>query len=135
MKSGKQRRSELQAKKAARKAKQAAEQAAADRAAREREAARGVPVDVSALAPNNSYGVPGFVRRGYYLDKPFVCQGCGKDEVWTAAQQKWWYEVAKGYVSSEARLCRACRRRERERRAEARRAHQDGLARKRQASG
>jgi len=135
MKSGKQRRSELQAKKTARKAKQAAEQAAANRAAREREAARGVPVDASALAPKNSYGAPDFVRRGYYLDKPFVCQGCGKDEVWTAAQQKWWYEVAKGYVYSEARLCRACRRRERERRAEARRVHQEGLARKRRANG
>jgi hypothetical protein len=82
------------------------------------------------LAPNNSYGAPDFVRRGYYLDRPFPCAGCGRDEIWTAAQQKWWYEVAKGYIYSTARLCRPCRRREQTRRAEARRVHLEGLARK-----
>jgi len=54
----------------------------------------------------------------------------GREEVWTARQQKWWYEVAKGFVYSDAKLCRACRRRERDRRAEARRVHQEGLGRK-----
>lgn len=90
----------------------------------------GVVVNVQNLAPSNSYGVTDFVRRGYYLDKPFTCATCGKREVWTAAQQKWWYEVAKGETLSVAKHCRACRKREQTRRAEARRVHMEGLARK-----
>jgi hypothetical protein len=90
-----------------------------------------VRVNVQALVPTNSYGVPTFVARGYYEDVPFVCQGCGSKEIWRAAQQKWWYEVAKGYPDSGAKHCRACRRRERARRTETRRVHLDGLARKR----
>ena len=52
-------------------------------------------------------------ERGHYVDEPFVCQGCGTSQIWTAAQQKWWYEVAKGSVFSTARLCRSCRQQER----------------------
>ncbi len=83
------------------------------------------------LAPYNSYGVPPFVERGYYVDAEFECATCGKQEIWRAAQQKWWYEVAKGNVESRAKLCRNCRRAERERRVEARRIHLEGLAKKR----
>jgi hypothetical protein len=53
-----------------------------------------VLAEPARLAPYNSYGDPDFVRRGYYLDRPFRCAGCGREELWTAAQQKWWYEVA-----------------------------------------
>ena len=123
MKSGKQRRAELQAKRQARAAKAEAAKIAA-------KVHEGVAVNVENLAPCNSYGSPDFVVRGYYVDKDFTCQGCGREEVWTARQQKWWYEVAKGFVYSDAKLCRACRRRERERRAEARRIHLEGVARK-----
>jgi hypothetical protein len=90
-----------------------------------------VRVNVAELAPNNSYGSPAFVRRGYYEDVPFTCKGCGIAQLWTAWQQKWWYEVAKGYVDSTAKFCKACRRREQARRAEARRVHLEGLKRKR----
>ena len=69
--------------------------------------ARGVAVDPTALTPHNSYSPPDFVERGYYVDKPFVCQACGISQTWTAAQQKWWYEVAKGDVFSTATQCRA----------------------------
>ena len=75
-----------------------------------------VRVNLSALAPYNSYGEPAFVRDGFYKDVPFRCRDCGKDEIWTARQQKWWYEVAKGYVYSGAVRCRACRRADRARR-------------------
>jgi hypothetical protein len=90
-----------------------------------------VQVNVEALAPYNSYGTPSFVARGYYKDMPFTCASCGAVQIWRAAQQKWWYEVAKGNVESTAKLCRTCRRREQARRDEARRVHRDGLARKR----
>jgi hypothetical protein len=80
-----------------------------------------VVVNESALAKNNSYGAPKFVYRGYYLDAPFRCRDCGKQEIWTATQQKWWYEVAKGFAYSTAVRCRACRRKEQARKAAARR--------------
>lgn len=135
MKSGKQRRAELDAKKQARAAKVAAEAREKARAEAQAEAARliaaGVAVNRAALAPHNSYGDPEFVTRGYYVDQPFACADCGKAEVWSATQQKWWYEVAKGYVFTTATRCRACRRKVRERRAEARRVHQEGVTRKR----
>lgn len=94
-----------------------------------------VRVDESALAPSNSYGTPRFVTRGFYVDEPFRCASCAAEQVWTARQQKWWYEVAKGNVESRAKLCRPCRRREQERRREARRTHLEGVARKRRLRG
>lgn len=90
------------------------------------------PCNPALLAPYNSYGQPQFVWYGFYEDQPFDCVGCGKQEVWTATQQKWWYEVAKGDVNTGASRCRNCRRKERERVAEARRVHLEGLARKKQ---
>lgn len=88
----------------------------------------GLGVNAGALRPTNSYGTPDFVKRGYYVDRGFTCRDCGKEEVWTASQQKWWYETAKGDVWTAAVRCPTCRRRERERKAAARRAHLDGLA-------
>ncbi len=70
-----------------------------------------IPADLSKQAPNNSYSPPLF-----YEDRPFVCVDCGKAEVWTAKQQQWWYEVAKGSIYSGANRCRACRRKSRAKR-------------------
>lgn len=85
-----------------------------------------VEADPAELAHNNTYGL----LPRYYLDKAFTCRDCGSAELWTAKQQKWWYEVAKGNINSTAVRCRACRRREQERRAEARRIHLEGLEKK-----
>lgn len=89
-----------------------------------------VKVNASLLKPDTSYSTPGYVLRGYYLDVPFTCKDCGKAEVWRDTQQKWWYETAKGGVWTTATRCRACRRRERERVAEARRVSIEGKAQK-----
>ena len=91
------------------------------------------PCNPLLLAPSNSYGVPAFVARGYYVDQPFTCVGCRSEEVWRATQQKWSYEVAKGNVESGAIRCRNCRRAERERRDQARRVHLEGIAKKKHA--
>jgi Probable zinc-ribbon domain len=135
MKSGKQRRIELKAQKQARKAKLTTQKCAAIEA--EKLAALdwaashgGVIVDPTALAPNNSYDEPDFVKRRYYVDQPFTCASCNSQEVWTAEQQKWWYEVAKGNLYSTAKFCRTCRHQEQFRRAEARRIHLEGIANK-----
>lgn len=64
-----------------------------------------VLADHAGLAHNNTYGrLPRF-----YVDRVIVCRQCGAEEVWTAERQKWWYEVAKGHIHSDAVLCRSCR--------------------------
>jgi hypothetical protein len=93
-----------------------------------------VPVNTANLSPNNSYGIPEFVKLGFYIDMTFTCQHCGTPQIWTAQQQHWWYELAKGDVWTVAVLCRPCRIKERERKALARKIHLEGLLRKRQLS-
>lgn len=129
IKSGKQKRLEIKAK---RKQKGAQILARAKPPEPQLRPVLGPPVNEALLAPYNSYGVPDFVARGFYVDMPFQCKDCGKDELWTGTQQKWWHEVAKGSVYSGPLRCRACRRREQARRDEARRVHLDGLQRKAQ---
>ena len=90
---------------------------------------RFVPVDKNKLNLGNSYETP----QDYYRDLDFTCVDCGSNETWLAEQQKWWYEAAKGDVWRVAVRCRACRRRERERKAAARRIQREGMARKRAA--
>ena len=66
-------------------------------------------IDEAMLARYSSYDVPEFIARGYYLSLSFRCRDCGVDEIWTAKQQKWWYENAQGGVFTKAIRCRACR--------------------------
>jgi Probable zinc-ribbon domain len=108
----KQRRAGKRAAVAAEDARARAKAAAKERAMRLRGQ---VLVNVENLRPTNSYGTPDFVKREFYVDRPFHCKDCGKPEIWTASQQKWWYESAKGDVWTVAIRCRPCRRRERER--------------------
>jgi len=68
-----------------------------------------IAADLSQQVPNNSYAA----KPLSYVDQPFACKDCGKEEVWTAAQQKWYYEVAKGSLYGRAVRCRACRKRRR----------------------
>ena len=129
MKSGKQRRAEIHARRKQRAVKYQAVNQETDRRLRP---VLGPPVNEALLAPNNSYGAPDFVYRGYYVDRPFRCVDCGKEEVWTGTQQKWWYEVAKGFAYSTAVRCRLCRRKKRQQSAESRRVHLAGIERKKQ---
>ena len=64
-----------------------------------------LPVNKSKVVFNSTF----FEIPDFYEDKPFKCRECGKNEVWTAKQQKWWYEEAKGDLETTAILCRACR--------------------------
>ena len=79
-----------------------------------------IAADTSKHAPNNSYS-----PKTHYEDTPFVCVGCGKEEVWTAKQQKMWYEIAKGPIYSRAIRCRACRKAFREARRKSKRPNDD----------
>ena len=47
----------------------------------------------------------------FYIDRPFSCRTCAKREIWRAADQKWYYEEAKGHIDARAVQCHACRMR------------------------
>ncbi len=85
-----------------------------------------VASDKNELTHNTSYAI----QPDYYLDKAFTCIDCKSREVWTAKQQKWWYEIAKGDINSTAVRCRPCRKIKQAIKAEARRIHLEGLERK-----
>lgn len=85
-----------------------------------------VRVDYSKLMANNSYSLSAFAQRGYYVDMPFICRDCRAACVWTAAQQRWWYETLGGSQDAIAIRCRPCRQRERRRKELARQAWQTG---------
>ena len=68
--------------------------------------ANAVRADVSKQVPINTYGPP----KTHYYDVRFTCIDCSKDQVWTAEDQKWFYEVAKGSLHATATRCRDCRK-------------------------
>ena len=108
MKSNKQRRAEIKARRIERATALEARLRVQD--ARQLSAEGPLPglelADKSRLARYDTlYGdMPDF-----YLDQAYTCRDCGAEEVWTAKQQKWWYETMQGSVYSQAVRCRACR--------------------------
>ncbi|MCD2340551.1 zinc-ribbon domain-containing protein [Ideonella azotifigens] len=125
MKSNKQRRTEIMAR---RHARAAAKQAATARRSSARQLSEMTFVEPWMVALNNSFAVP----RRQYSDYAFTCRDCAKPQVWTAARQHWWYEVAGGHVWSRAVRCAPCREAERLRVKVARQIAEAGLARKRE---
>jgi hypothetical protein len=63
-----------------------------------------IPANPTQQPTNNSYSPP-----LYYVDQVFTCVDCGVEQTWTASQQKWYYEVAKGSIYGRAVRCRKCR--------------------------
>ncbi len=106
MKSGKQRRKEIKEK----RLHKAKEMQALDTTIKVEPLPVGaVAANVELLAKhNNSYGLP-----QYYVDQSYICRDCGSKEIWTAKQQKWWYEVVLGNINAIAVRCRSCRRKKR----------------------
>lgn len=105
MKSNKQRRIEIKQLRLARAAR-IERQLASGVAARLLPVAGLEPADTALLARfSNSYGLP-----SYYVDRAFRCCDCGSEEVWTAKQQKWWYEIVMASIESRATRCLLCRR-------------------------
>ena len=68
----------------------------------------------------------------HYRDTWFTCRDCGEEDLWTAKQQQRWYEEQGGEIESIAIRCRACRKKEKARKEEARRVHFEGLAKRKQ---
>lgn len=72
----------------------------------------GIRVNRDLLAHSVGYGRE-FNKTGFYRDFIFQCVSCGDEQIWTATEQKWWYESAKGSPYSTATLCRRCRKKKR----------------------
>ena len=124
MKSGKQRKTEI---KAARLVAATRREAVLKRSELTTMLMRGgVVVDVLQISRGSTFDV----WPKMYVDYAFICRDCSAPEVWTAAQQKWWFEVAHGPFGTRAVRCRACRVIERARVQEARRVSEEGRARK-----
>ncbi|MFT4558520.1 MAG: zinc-ribbon domain containing protein [Planctomycetales bacterium] len=64
---------------------------------------KSIPADTSKQASNNSYTPPLF-----YKDIEFTCRDCDTEDVWTAEQQQWYYEFAKGSIYGRAIRCGPC---------------------------
>lgn len=119
MKSNKQKRIAIQQKRARRTQtlqEQLAETCGDENARRrvlERALREGVVAlaDQAILAAHNNTD-EGFLPR-FYADLACTCNTCGAAYVWTAKQQKWWYEVAHGPIYSGASGCADCRRQRR----------------------
>ena len=121
MKSNKKRREELRKRREKKEEKLAAPER--ERLLDEIAAGHALGVSKSEVV---SHGYP-YRIPNYYRDMPFVCRDCGKSEVWTAKQQKWWHEVVKVEIESTAVRCRRCRTIERDRKRAVREAHLAGL--------
>ena len=84
-----------------------------------------VKADLSKQVANNSYGPPTF-----YKDYPFTCEDCGVKEIWTADQQKQYYEEWKNPIYGNAVRCRACRKVHSKKKQEQRERSMEGLKKK-----
>lgn len=68
-----------------------------------------IPASLEVIARWRS-GYSTFSRTPYYRDIRFKCGDCGRESVWSAQDQRHWYEVLHGSPYSEARRCSECRR-------------------------
>lgn len=109
-KSDKQRRAEIKQKRLERATRLQSDLQAPD----VRWAARGAtrqagvePADRDLLTRHNNTVGP---MPEHYVDSPFACRDCGEQQVWTAKQQKWWYEIVLAPIDSRAVRCLPCRR-------------------------
>jgi hypothetical protein len=71
---------------------------------------RGVEISADAIPgnPREQNRGTGNSAKLFYKDIHYTCAGCGKDEVWTAAQQKKYFEDQKGNIYNEPKWCHAC---------------------------
>jgi hypothetical protein len=72
-----------------------------------------VPGDPSKQIFCAAHDVPRF----FYIDERRVCVDCGAEFVFTASEQRYWYEALKFNFGSVAIRCRGCRKRRRQTRA------------------
>ena len=66
-----------------------------------------IPADLSEQRPNNSYAPP-----TEYENTRIPCSDCGKPVLWTAEQQRTWYQEIKASIYATPNVrCDTCRKR------------------------
>ena len=53
--------------------------------------------------------------RHWYVDATFICSDCGQEFVFTASEQRFWYEDMRFFIDSLPKCCIQCRKSERTR--------------------
>jgi hypothetical protein len=48
--------------------------------------------------------------RHWYVDAAFICSDCGREFVFTAGEQRFWYEDRRFWIDSLPKRCAACRK-------------------------
>ncbi|WP_158538144.1 zinc-ribbon domain containing protein [Corallincola holothuriorum] len=85
-----------------------------------------LPVDSTKI----NFGKGGFgIAPEFYYDQEFECIDCGAKEIWTAPQQKWWYEEVQAYYCAKAVRCKKCRAKIKQKRDEQKR-HMEEMAKR-----
>ncbi len=71
---------------------------------------QGVEIPKGALPadPESQFHGGGYAVKFSYQDIHYSCAGCGKKEVWTAEQQKRYFEVQKGNIYNKPKWCHEC---------------------------
>ncbi len=67
-----------------------------------------VPKNALAAEPDAQNHQGGYSVKFYYQDIPYKCAGCGRPGVWTAQQQKRYFEKQKGNIYNEPKWCYEC---------------------------
>jgi hypothetical protein len=65
------------------------------------------PTAVRADISKQDYSV---CPRFWYIDAAFRCARCGQTFVFSAEEQRFWYEELRFYIDSRAKHCQTCRR-------------------------
>jgi hypothetical protein len=78
--------------------------------AKEGRIVKGVEIPKGALAadPDKQDHGGGFAVKHSYSDIHYACAGCRKKKVWTAQQQKRYFEVQKGNIYNAPKWCHKC---------------------------
>lgn len=71
--------------------------------------ARAIPAGIEYIQHlRSSYSL--YRRPPYYQDIQFRCEDCGTESVWTADDQRHWFEQLHGSPYATAKRCSDCRR-------------------------
>ena len=71
---------------------------------------KGVEIPKGALPanPDQQNNYDSYATKFFYKDIVYTCAGCNKEEIWTAEQQKKYFEVQKGNIYNEPKWCYDC---------------------------
>jgi hypothetical protein len=67
-----------------------------------------IPKNTLAADPDAQNHGGGYSVKFHYQDIHYACAGCGRPGIWTAQQQKKYFEIQKGNIYNEPKWCYEC---------------------------